>query len=273
MDIAFTPVTATLGVQVDGLDLSQPLDEATVALLRGKLHRHGLLLFRRQEIDDAQQLRFALHFGRISKQGAVQAASPPVTFVSNVRADGTFGKGELGFHNDQTYYAHPMKAIMLYGLEVTARGGETLFVNTAEIVNSMSEEQRREFGALEVLHEFDYGALDYGDDKKKEVQALKVSAVHPVIAPHPWSDAKILMTNINAKSIVGVTPERSRDLLQRLAALVDDPKRIYRHVWQKGDLILWDNLLLQHARSDFDTAERRTLRRCAIGNENEEVTA
>ena len=104
-------------------------------------------------------------------------------------------------------------------------------------------------------------------------QSLNVSSVHEVKVRHPWSDAQVLMTNSNAKSIVGVSPERSRELLARLAALVDDPERIYRHTWKKGDLIVWDNLLLQHARSDFDTAERRTLRRCAIGNENEEVTA
>ncbi len=273
MSISFSAVSPTVGVQAHGLDISQPLDEETVRLLRGKMHEHGLLLFRNQELDDAQQLRFALCFGKISKQGAIQKTAPATTYVSNVRSDGTFGKGELGFHSDQTYYAHPMKAIMLYGLEVPAKGGETLFVNTAAIVSSLTTAQQREFDALEVLHEFDYGALDYGTDKKKEVQALKVSAVHPVIARHPWSDAQVLMTNINAKSIVGVSTERSRELLAKLAALVDDPKRIYRHTWRKGDLIVWDNLLLQHARSDFDTAERRTLRRCAIGNENEEVTA
>ena len=185
MSISFSAVSPTVGVQVHGLDISQPLDEETVRLLRGKMHEHGLLLLRIQELDDAQQLRFALYFGKISKQGAIQKTAPATTYVSNVRSDGTFGKGELGFHSDQTYYAHPMKAIMLYGLEVPAKGGETLFVNTAAIVSSLTAEQRREFDALEVLHEFDYGALDYGTDKKKEVQALKVSAVHPVIACHP----------------------------------------------------------------------------------------
>lgn len=256
---------------VIGNEISRPLDEDTVRLLRSRMHEHGLLLFRNQQLDEEQQVRFALYFGRISKQGAIQRTAPAATYVSNVRDDGTFGKGELGFHSDQCYYAHPMKAIMLYGVEVPVRGGETLFANTAEVVRSLPPDLRAELAATKVRHEFDYGALEYGAQKMKQVEALKVAAEHPIVARHPWSDQMVLMANAaTAVGVVGATPERSREIIRMLAARVADPAHVYRHKWEKGDLILWDNLLLQHARSHFDASERRTLRRCAIGNEQEE---
>lgn len=274
MAISFSPVTLTLGMRVQGCDLRTPLDEATAKLLRQQLHQHGLLLFRDQDLTDEQQLRFALTFGKISKQGPIQKVAPDVTFVSNTRSDGTFGKGELSFHSDQCYYAHPMKAIMLYGLDVPTAGGETLFVNMAEVVASMPEALRRELESLKVRHELDYGQLDYGAEMKKNVAPSVIAAEHPAIARHPWSGQMVLMSNAyTSKAVVGVDAERSTQILRQLEALVSDPARVYRHQWKKGDLVLWDNLLLQHARSAFDPAETRTLRRCAIGNEREAVAA
>ncbi|MEO8855452.1 MAG: TauD/TfdA family dioxygenase [Burkholderiaceae bacterium] len=274
MNLSFTPVTEKLGVRVDGCDLRKPLDDATISLLRKKMHHHGLLLFRDQDLTDEQQLRFALIFGKISKQGPIQKVAPDITFVSNTRSDGTFGKGELSFHSDQCYYAHPMKAIMLYGLDVPTAGGETLFVNMAEVVESMPDALRRELSHLKVRHELDYGLLDYGSEMKKNVEPSVIAAEHPVIAKHPWSEQMVLMSNTyTARTIVGASSERSTQILRQLDELVSDPQRVYRHQWKKGDLLVWDNLLLQHARSAFDPSETRTLRRCAIGNEQEAVAA
>ncbi|MBI2726282.1 MAG: TauD/TfdA family dioxygenase [Polaromonas sp.] len=273
MTISFTPITSTVGVRVEGCDLGKPLDEETVTTLRQKMHQHGLLLFKHQDITDQDQLRFAKYFGNISKQGPIQKTAPEVTYVSNTRSDGTFGKGELSFHSDQCYYQHPMKAIMLYGLDIPKVGGETLFVNVAEVVASMPEEMKKDLASRKVRHEFDYGMLDYGDEMKKTVKAVVVSAEHPIIAKHPWSDKLTLMSNSNtAKCIVGVEADESQKILDMLDKIVSNPQNVYAHKWEKMDLIVWDNLLLQHARSNFDAAETRTLRRCAIGNENESIS-
>ncbi|MGH7003074.1 MAG: TauD/TfdA dioxygenase family protein, partial [Alphaproteobacteria bacterium] len=182
--IQVLPLSPALGTEINGVDLARLSDDDAEIVLRA-FRGSGLVLFRDQEIDDEQQVRLARRFGRISRQGAIQKAAAGTTYVSNTRGDGTFGVGELLFHSDQCYYDHPMKAIMLYGIEVAAKGGETLFANTSRAYERMPAALKRRVEKLKVRHHFDYGALHYGDDKRKEIEATKVSAVHPVVGRHP----------------------------------------------------------------------------------------
>jgi alpha-ketoglutarate-dependent taurine dioxygenase len=267
------PLSPALGAEIRGVDLARlGADEAELVLRA--FNAFGLLLFRDQEIDDAAQVRFAGLFGRLSRQGAIQKAAAGATYVCNTRADGTFGVGELLFHSDQCYYDHPMKAIMLYGLEVAAVGGDTLFANTSRAYTHMPAALKRRIEGLTVRHHFDYGALHYGAEIKKDVAATKVSAVHRVVGRHPATGAPILMVNPQTTDcILGVEPAESRELIAAIVAAIAAPDNVYRHKWRPKDLVVWDNLLLQHARSDFDNAQRRTLRRCAIAHDLEPQNA
>lgn len=265
-----TALSPDVGQAVEGLDLSQDLPEETVQALRRLLHARGLLLFRDQRLDEVQQARLARRFGRFSRQGPVQKTSQAVTYVSNTRVDGTFGKGELLFHSDQCYFAHPMKAIMLYGVEVARRGGHTLFTNTSRVLDRLPAATVQALRACQVRHQFHYGDVDYGQGVDAQVEKLTVSHVHPAIAPHPWSDQDIVMiSQATATELIGVSLERSRALIDEVNQALADPAHVYEHHWRERDLVLWDNLLLQHARPDFDPNERRTLRRCALAHELE----
>jgi alpha-ketoglutarate-dependent taurine dioxygenase len=269
MGLNFSEITPSVGLRVEGLRLDQPLTPDEIATLREKMHTFGLLLFEDQDLDEDKQLRFSRYFGKSSRQGPIQKSlATGASYVSNKRADGAFGKGELGFHSDQAYYQYPMKAICLYGMEVPSNGGETLFSNTAYVLSKMPPDLYRKLSTMEVRHTQDFATLDYGEAKQKEVSADRVEYVHPVIAKHPWSDAEILMLNpLTARNIVGMTAEESRPIIDEVHARVADPDVVYRHSWKPGQVLIWDNLLLQHARSPFDDAETRTLRRCGIAHE------
>lgn len=269
MNIEFADITPSLGSRVHGLRLDEPLPPAIVDRLRAQLHTRGLLLFEDQDVDEPQQIRFATYFGKLSRQGPIQKSLPTgASYVSNKRADGAFGKGELGFHSDQCYYRYPMKAISLYGLDVTARGGETLFANTAFVVERLPEKLRETLKSHTARHTQDFANLDYGEAKKKEVSLDRVEFSHPAIARHPWSDADILMVNpLTTRSIVGLPEDESRAVIDEVHRHIADEEVVYRHVWKRRQMVIWDNLLLQHARSPFDDAETRTLRRCAIAHE------
>ncbi len=272
--VTLTPMTPHLGYRVDGIDLTQPISEGAQQLLRAAMATRGLLLFRGQKVSDADQLRLVDVFGRISKQGPVQKASPPITYVSNVRSDGAFGDAELRFHSDQSYFEYPMKAIMLYGIEIPAEGGETLFSNTTVAIGRLPAPVREMLSERVAYHEFDYGHYSYGADLARSIQTTKVGADHPAIARHPITGAPILMVNCdNTKELRGLPAEQSRSVLAQVHETVSDAEIVYRHRWQPDDLLVWDNLLLQHARSRFDPSARRTLRRCAIANDLEPMDA
>ncbi|MGE4240983.1 TauD/TfdA dioxygenase family protein [Ramlibacter sp.] len=274
MGATLVPLHPCLGYEVQGVDASKPLAPGVRELLRGAMATRGLLLLRGQQIDEPQQVAFAKTFGRISKQGPIQSISPDATYVSNVRADGAFGDVELHFHSDQMYFEHPLKAIMLYGIEVPAEGGETFFSNSAHVVERMPAALRSRLEGRNVVARLDYGALSYGAALKEQVKAQVAQARHPALAVHEDSGEVIhMMSPDTTKEIEGYGDAESKALIDELSALVADDAVVYRHTWREGDLLVWDNTLLQHARSKFQPSARRTLRRCAIASDHEPVAA
>ena len=270
MSPTLVPLHPHLGYEVQGVDASQPLAPMVRELLRGAMATRGLLVLRNQVLDDVQQVAFARVFGRISKQGPIQSKSPDATYVSNVRKDGAFGDGELNFHSDQIYFEHPMKAIMLYGIEVPAEGGETLFSSSSAAVQKMPQDLRDSLAGRSVLTSLDYGALSYGEELRKQVEAKVAQARHPALGVHEASGQLIHMISPDtAKEIEGYSAQEAAALLERVSQIVSSDELVYRHRWTKGDLLVWDNTLLQHARSTFESSAPRTLRRCAIASDHE----
>ena len=273
----FSPLAPNIGVVASGVDLAQPLDDAQKDALEQALYRHGMILFRNVQLDEAQQLRLALRFGRISKLGAFFKQAPDIIYVSNDREDGILGEYELGYHADKFYWQYPLKSAMLYAITVPAQGGETLFANTSHVARTMDPALKARLAKLTVRHEFSY-RIAYGS-ANAYVSSTKLAesdldrierADHPVIARHPWSDAEYITINTrSAKRILGVDEAESRAIIDEVNALIDQPQNVYRHTWKTGDLIFWDNYLLQHARTPFASSEKRTLRRCQIAHELE----
>ena len=268
-----SPLSPHLGLQVHDMDLSLGVDPTWHEPLRQLLHEHGLLLFKKQHLNEVQQAAFASIFGKFSRQGPIQQTTQDVTYVSNTRQDGTFGKGELKFHSDQYFFPYPMKAIMLFAIDVPRGGGHTLFANTHHAFARMPAPLRQALQQHEVVHTFDYDSVDYGEQQNQKVKKVTVSQTHPVVAHHPWSHKEILtISQATAKHLIGPSSDLEKESLMAQAnAYIADPAHIYSHAWEVGDLIVWDNLLLQHARPDFDPHEKRTLRRCALAHDLEQV--
>lgn len=272
MAIETVPVLPWLGTQVKGIDLREPLAPEMVRFLKDRLHNTGFLLFRGQQLDELQQLRFALSFGRICRTGPFQASlAKGFCYVSNVREDGAFGRGELRFHQDQTSFKYMVQAAMLYGVEVPGQGGETLFSNTAYVLKQMPADFRQEIMGYQMRHEVDYAGFDFG----RPVETTKFNWVHDIVMEHPWSDQQIINSNVNSgKEIIGKSAEQTRAIAERIESFIADETVLYRHRWQQGDLVFWDNYLCQHARAPYDESnERRTLRRCVLAHPLEPVAA
>lgn len=125
-----------------------------------------------------------------------------------------------------------------------------------------------------MLSRLDYGRLDYGAKLKQEISADVEEARHPTIGVHEASGQEIHMISPDTSNkIEGYADAESEALIAEVAALVATSELVYRHTWRKGDLLVWDNTLLQHARTSFPSSARRTLRRCAIASDHEQVYA
>ena len=112
-----TPLTSSVGARIDGIALNEPLEQGAIDALQAALYQYGVLLFKNVKIDEAEQIRLAKYFGRISKVGA-SGSQPDAVYVSNAREDGVLGNEELSLHSDKFYLPTPPKAAILYGIEV-----------------------------------------------------------------------------------------------------------------------------------------------------------
>jgi len=263
LPVEMTMLSPALGVEISGVDLSQPLEAHTSALLRLAFTEHHLVLLRDQTLDDAAQIGFATLFGPISHRGAFMKQRD-FTHVANVREDGILGGGVLHFHSDHTFFRHPLKAICLYAIEVPEEGGDTLFSNVVMAHDRLTDAMRARLENRRSLQLFDYT----GDYNRR---TLAEDA--PEDAPRCWhsltrtDDAGrevLFMHAHTTAAIEGLSHEEADTLMDELVTVIADPAIGYRHQWRPGDILIWNNITLQHARTDFDPSQPRTLRRVPI---------
>jgi taurine dioxygenase len=264
------PLAPRIGVEIEGVDLSQPLDEPTFRAIEDAWHRHCIILFRGQRIDEDAQVRFAERFGSLArvlnKHGGASQHHPGVMFISNIRENGqligALPDGEMYFHSDQCYVEQPCNAAMLYAIEIPSRGGNTLFANMYEAYDALPDDLKQSLAGKRAVNVYDYdGSPTHRGVAREEAPRY----AHPIFRTHPATGRKALYVNrLMTESIVGMDRAESDAILARLFDHQENPAWIYEHVWRPGDLLMWDNRCTLHARTDFDASERRLLRRCVV---------
>lgn len=263
-----TPNTIALskfvGVEVQGR-AQDFMHEEGKKVLYDLFLKERVLLFRNQELDAEEQVQFAKMFGDVSRRDYMTKAEGGFAHISNSRPDGILSNGELLFHADHCFYLDPLKAICLYGIEVPATGGETRFSDPSEALNRMPAALRQRIEGMTGLHLYDY-AGDYSNRMLEENTSPDAPRhEHPVVWRHPETGRDVLLVNeISTAKIMGLSTEEGDALLKELTSYIDDDELIYTHKWRSGDLLIWDNRALQHARSDFDSSQKRTIRRVPL---------
>jgi taurine dioxygenase len=267
--IAVRPLSAAIGAEIIGVDLREPLDDATFAQILSAWHKHLVILLRNQKLTEEDQVRFAERFGppaRIHTKQFMQK-HPAVMLISNIREDGkpigALPDGEMHFHTDQCHQERPAMASMLYAIEIPSKGGNTLFANAYTAYETLPAELKRRIEGRKAVNAYDYdtGATIRGGD----VPADAPSYAHPVVRTHPATGRKALYVNrLMTRRIEGLSRQESEELLNQLFDHQEQPQFVYEHVWRPGDILMWDNRCTLHARTDFSADERRLLRRVTI---------
>lgn len=258
-------LSRALGVEVRGLDLREPLDPDTQRQLRALFDTRHLLVFPGQLLNGDEQRRVAAAFGHPLDESADHRG---YTYVSNVRPDGVIREGALLFHSDLAFTDHPLDGISLYAVEVPIDGAPTRWANAVRAAERLPAALRAVVANRRAVHVFDL--RDARGDRRFRIAELPPSApraAHPVLLEHPRTGATILfVSEMQTDAIVGLEPDESEDVLRALRALLYAPDNIYEHRWHPGDLVVWDNLALQHGRGDIPVVEPRTLRRVPLGS-------
>jgi alpha-ketoglutarate-dependent taurine dioxygenase len=259
----FRPITPGFGVEVHGLDPSRELDDLEAAELRRRLDDHGVLLFRDIDIDTRTQYRLACLLADDGRDDPAMESRP--SFVSNREPDSITPFGRLPFHTDLIWGEYPFRIVSLYAIEVEPPVVPTLFASAADAWATLPAELRSRVDGREAVQA--NGQHMAGEDIVQLHHVHAHSRTTPIGFPHPRTGRTILLVDQQStRSVVGMTPEESAEVLDSLRAHLYRPEALWSHEWREGDLAVWDNLAVQHARANVEVeGVARTLRRACSG--------
>ena len=265
------PLSWRTGAEVVGLDLrvSDQLTDTTIAALWQLLGERGILLFRGQVMNHDQHLAFTRRFGPLAKTGLLgrhaPAGYPDIFTVTNIKKDGQRSETENAaqqWHSDQSFLPVPARASLLRCVHAPQFGGDTMFANMYQAYEALSDGLQATLEPLRAWHTlFSSRSQQLGGRKAfssvspEELERMKGHA-HPVIRTHADTGKKTLYVSEQmVDHFDGWSTEDSAPLLDYLFALSVRPAHTYRHRWQPGDLIFWDNRCTMHfAPLDYDFA-------------------
>jgi alpha-ketoglutarate-dependent taurine dioxygenase len=255
------------GSEVTGLDVNAPLDADTVRLLRALFDERGLVLVRQDGITlDAQRaLAYALIGRDAPSADALPARLQEPFYVSNKENDAGAPFGRLLFHSDAMWEAHPFELLSLYAVRLEPPIIPTSFVSTVNAWRTLPDSLRSRVASLHVEHAQDatYARGDADEDVLVSTFDEERSIVTPVGHRHLRTGATMLYASqMMTTRVVELSTVDSEALLEELFAHLYRPENILEIEWLEGDLVLWDNIALQHARPNVSAqGPVRTLRK------------
>ena len=271
-NLTLEPLHPAVGARATGIDLRDPITEGIAEQIRNAFTRHSVLCFPNQEITNDNQADFAALFGKVEMADRTKEdpdnkqSKRGVMYVSNVRKDGkpigVLPVGEMHFHSDGAHRDRPYRATTLFAIEVPSVGGETKFSGMAAAYETLPVAQRGLLETLKARHVFNYNKTTREEMRRDENVS---NAIHPLVKVHPDSGRKSLyVSRLMTCNIVGMEAEQSEDILLSLFDHCEKPDFVYSHRWTPGDLVIWDNRSVNHARNDFPSEQRRLLRRYTV---------
>jgi len=245
------------GAEID-FDLRRPLDHAAQEELRQLRLKYHLLLFRKQDLSLREQERVMSALDPI-----LEDDNDRMDFISSDDGIGIFGTGKISFHSDLAFTQHPFSAISLLAVDVVDGDTSTTFASNVLAYRALPTPLKTQLRGMQALH-----CMAMNNETRThdlDVPPSFPRTVHQLVLPHPINGEPMLYALFQQTDrILGVPEETSEAMLSALFIYLYAPENIYEHRWCKGDLVIWDNLALQHARLET-VRSVRTLQRVTCG--------
>lgn len=268
-------VAPSVGAEIHGVDLRQPLDERAQGEIRAALHEHGVIFLRDQQITPDQHLAFARYFGEVEVDPtAGMKPIPGYPEIGEVRKEPAATRNTGGnWHTDHAFDVEPPLGSVLLARELPECGGDTMFASMVAAYDALSDGMKKSLAGLQAVHAktraFDVGTGErrVSATERAEIQArfAQREAVHPVTPRHPETGRRLLYVNPTyTKSFFGWTEEESAPLLNYLFQHAARPEFSYRFHWELGSIAFWDNRAVWHYALNDYHGERRLMHRVGL---------
>lgn len=246
------------GVEAIGLKITD-INGESINAVKAAIARHGFMVFRNQWLGDEAFIAFLNKLGQLTftlGEKPVVGASM-LNLVTNV---GRERPPRSVFHTDTSYIAQPPAFTALRIVKVPSSGGETLFCNQYRAYETLPKSVKQRFNQAKVLHMVSGLTLDENQEKQ---------TWHPLFRRHPISAqiALYLSTPERCQAISGVNTEEGRRIIKLLYKHSIRKSRVYRHSWQPGDIVIWDNRCTMHRADHSQVVGHRVLHRGLIAGD------
>ena len=277
------PSGKILGATVEGLDLAQPLTQNNLAVVQKALGAYGVIRFPKQHLTAQQLVDFSARFGKLEINVAnshQEPGLPQIMILSNIIENGkAIGLSDAGqsWHTDMSYSKTIAFANVLYGIKIPHRNGKTLgnteFCNMHAAYDGLAAVLKQKLEGKTVLHDFnkfwDMMRREKGSTRPPLTPAQRKArppVSHPIFLTHPLTGRRVLYANPGYAMRINELPEReSDDMLAYLFEHQTQAQYRYAHVWEEGDLMLWEDIgTIHNAVADYAPHEHRYIKRCQV---------
>lgn len=262
-----TPLHPDFGVEIHGIDLKDATAGTLYPQIRSAFEEHSLLLFRGQEWEDADILRFGRLFGPIeNRTDGPDHVSP----VSNVLPDGSVMlpdelrlkdlKANMLWHTDSTFLPVPSLANIITARVVPTEGGATELVSTRAGFRRLPDNLKQAAREAVMLHRLTHS--------RSKVDPALAEAAHitkwegswwRAVWPNPVTGDEAVYIASHACEIDGMEAVAAQALIERIIAALTVEEAIYAHRWQVGDVLIWDERATLHRGMPWPYEQPRTL--------------
>lgn len=219
----------------------KPLSEITdpeIENLKSALAAHGVVVFHNQSLSDAEFANFLSRLGELTfTEGEEHAPGEPrLNIVSNKNRK---TPPRSVFHTDTSYVKQPPAFTSLKIIVCPKSGGETLFTSQYRAYDELDGEKKKALENAEVLHQVT-------GINQAEHQLSETKTWHPLFLTHPVSGKKTIYMSTPERCVAIRNTSLSNEVIGQLYDYATEEKRIYRHHWQPGDIVIWDNRCTLH---------------------------
>jgi alpha-ketoglutarate-dependent 2,4-dichlorophenoxyacetate dioxygenase len=267
--------------EVSGVDLREPVDPETLEQIVEAADKYAILVFRDQDIDDAQQMDFSEKLGRLAqtaltlRPGYKPRLDPRITDISNLDEDNQvvgathhrrlYALANRLWHTDNAFRRTPAKYSLLSARAIPSKGGETEFTDMRAAYDALPEKTKEWLEDKIAMHSLVYSreVIGFEDYSPEERDGLP-SVPHVMVRTHPGSGRKALYLASYAYEILGMPTPEARIALYDLMEHATQRQFVYTHQWRVGDLVMWDNRCTMHRARPYDLSVPRDLHRTTV---------
>ncbi len=276
------------GIEIADLDLASPPSDETAKVLYDSWLKHQIIVFRNPITDGRRQVNLAKTFGPLQRHPFAQLhlpEEPDLIFLGSENdtlpvhiVDEEPRRGYLYWHSDLSYVPEINKGSLLRVETMPRSGGQTSFADAAGAYEDLPADLKRRISGLWAVHSarttprrpWGKPGMDIRIARPDEYPAVPQTprpplVKQPLVVTHGETGRQsLLLSPLSFERIEGMPTEEGDRLFDELAAHALSERYVYRHEWQMGDMVLWDNRSTMHYAEGYPPDQERKVIRATL---------